>query len=165
MKKLKFILLDAGPIIKLFELGLWDTLISKCEITISRIVMEEAKWASKDFEDVQIDLEPYVQTKRIQVIDSSPAEVASFFNKFNTQYKSIIDDGEKETLAFLHKSTEPWKFCSADHAAFRVLGLLGNAEQCISLEELLGEVGLLQKLEWQYIKRLLEQNTRLGQKN
>ena len=36
MKKFKFLLLDAGPIIKLFELGIWDEFISRCDITVTR---------------------------------------------------------------------------------------------------------------------------------
>jgi hypothetical protein len=58
MKKFRFLLLDAGPIIKLFELGIWDRFIGKCEVTISRIVADEAKWASQEFEDIRIDMEP-----------------------------------------------------------------------------------------------------------
>jgi len=163
MKKFQFLLLDATPIIKLFQLGLWDDLVNRCDITISRTVMEEAKWASADFEDIRIDLEPYKQQNKIQVIDLSLTEVSSFFGRFDSKYKAIIDPGEKETLAFLDNSTEPWKLCSADHAAFRILGLLGKAEQGISLEELLGQVGLSRKLDWQYTKRFREKHTQLGQ--
>lgn len=32
MKKFQFLLLDAGPIKKLFELGLWDKFIESCEL-------------------------------------------------------------------------------------------------------------------------------------
>jgi hypothetical protein len=34
MRKLPFLLLDAGPIIKLFELGMWEAFIEKCDVTI-----------------------------------------------------------------------------------------------------------------------------------
>ena len=54
MKKFQFLLLDAGPIIGLFELGLWDSFLAKCDVTISRIVADEAKYASRELEDVQI---------------------------------------------------------------------------------------------------------------
>jgi hypothetical protein len=163
MKKFRFLLLDAGPIIKLFQLGLWDTFLGKCEITVSRTVMNEAKWASASFEDIHIALEPYEEKGHIQVIDLSPAEATSFFERFNTQYKAIIDPGEKETLAFLNNSNEPWKVCSTDHAVFRILGLLGKAEQGISLEELLNQIGLSRKLGWQYTKEFRKKNTHRGQ--
>jgi len=67
MKKFQFLLLDAGPIIKLFELGIWDTFIKKCDITISKIVADEAKWASQEFQDISIDLEHYKE--QIKIID------------------------------------------------------------------------------------------------
>ena len=46
MKRFQFLLLDAGPIIKLFELGLWDAFIKKYEVSISRTVANQAKYAS-----------------------------------------------------------------------------------------------------------------------
>ena len=46
MKKFQFLLLDAGPIIKLFELGIWDDFIKRCDVTISQTVANEAKYAS-----------------------------------------------------------------------------------------------------------------------
>lgn len=162
MKKFQFLLLDAGPIIKLFQLGLWDELIKRCDITISRTVLEEAKWASRDFEDIKIELESYEKTKKIQIIDSNPEEVESFFARFDYQYKTILHAGEKEILSYLDKSSEPWKLCSSDQAVFRILGLLHKAEQGISLDELLEQLGLSKKLEWQYTKKFREHYTQLG---
>jgi len=34
-------LLDAGPIIKLFELDIWDAFIEKCDVTVARTVAEK----------------------------------------------------------------------------------------------------------------------------
>ena len=62
-------MLDAGPIIKLFELGLWDVFIERCTVTIARTVADEAKWASQEFEDIPIDLMPYEDQQRIKIID------------------------------------------------------------------------------------------------
>lgn len=59
MKKFPLLLLDAGPIIKLFELNLWNKLLQACDVTVSRTVIPELKWASQGFEDVSIDIEPY----------------------------------------------------------------------------------------------------------
>lgn len=165
MKKFQFLLLDAGPIIKLFQLGIWDELTKRCDITISRTVMEEAKWASRDFEDIKINLEPYEQMQKIQVIDLSPAQVKLFSDQFDNKYKADIHAGEKEILAFLNNSTKDWKLCSSDGAVYRVLGLLGKANQGISLEELLNQLGLSKKLERQYTKTFREYFTHLGQKD
>lgn len=165
MRKFQFLLLDAGPIIKLFELGIWDEFIKKCDVTISRIVANQAKWASQEFEDIRIDLEPYEQQGLIKIIDLEPTLVKAFYDKFNLQYKAGIHDGEKETLAFLCDSSENRLVCSADGAVFRVLGLLGKAEQGISLQEILQKIGVStsEKLEWEYTKKFRDKWTRKGQ--
>lgn len=54
---------------------------------------------------------------------------------------------------------------AADGAVFRVLGLLGKGEQGISLEEILKEVGLHKKVEWEYTKKFREKHTRMGQQD
>ncbi len=69
MKKFQFLLLDAGPIIKLFEMDIWDEFIKRCDVTISKIVADEAKWASQEFQDIRIDLEPHEQQGVIKIID------------------------------------------------------------------------------------------------
>jgi len=162
MKKFQFLLLEAGPIIKLFELGIWDDFIEKCDVTISKIVAEEAKWVSREFQDIRIDLEPYEAI--IKVVDLEPAIVKSFYEKFNLRYKAVIHDGEKETLAFLCESPENWSVCSADAAVFMVLGFLGKGNQGISLQEILQKIGLSQSnLEWEYTKKFREKYTRKGQ--
>ncbi len=164
MRKLQFLLLDAGPIIKLFELGIWDTFIKKCDVTISRIVADEAKWVSQEFQDISIDLEHYEEQNLIKIIDVEFSVVKTFYDKFKLLYQADIHDGEKETLAFLCDSSENWLVCSADGAVFRVLGLLGKANQGKSLEEILQKVGLSrQNLEWKYTKKFREKYTRLGQ--
>jgi len=161
MKKFQFLLLDAGPIIKLFELGIWDEFIKRCDVTISQTVADQAKYASQEFEDIRIDLEPYKQ--HIKIIDLEPSLVKTFYDKFSLLYKVDIHPGERETLAFLCNRTENWQLCSADSAVFKILALIGKAQQGISLEELLSQIGLSQPLEWQYSKKFRETYTRLGQ--
>jgi len=172
MKKFQFLLLDAGPIIKLFELNLWERFIEMCDVAISRIVVDQAKYASQEFEDVRVDLEPY--EKQIRIFDSDLSEVKTFYDKFNLRYKSDIHPGEKETLAFLCNSSENWRMCSADHVVFKILGLLGKAEQGISLEEILKDVGLpcpvnwekitpMDREHWRYSKKFREKWTHKGQ--
>ena len=163
MKKFQFLLLDAGPIIKLFELGIWEEFIKKCDVTISRTVAEEAQYASLEFEDICIDLGVYEEKDLIRIIDVKLSNVKDFHERFDQQYKVSIHAGEKETLAFLCNSSEDWRVCSADHVVFRVLGLFGRAEQGISLEEILKQIGLSRELELIYTKKFCEENTRIGQ--
>ena len=163
MKKFQFLLLDAGPIIKLFELGIWDAFIERCDVTISQTVANEAKYATQGYGDICIDLERYKEQELVTIIDLEASKVKAFYDKFNLQYKTIIHSGEKETLAFLFDSSEGWKLCSAEQAVFRVLGLLGKGDQGISLEEILEQIGRSQsKLEKKYTKKFREKWTHKG---
>ena len=164
MKRFPFLLLDAGPIIKLFELGIWDNFIEKCGVTISRTVANEAKWASQEFEDICIDLESYGEQELIKIIDVDLAIIKNFYDGFNLQHKAEIHGGERETLAFLCNSSKDWRVCAADCAVFRVLGLLGKSDRGISLEEVLKKIGLQQKLEWEYTKKFCEKWAHIGQR-
>ena len=163
MKRFQFLLLDAGPIIELFELGIWDKFINKCDVTICRTVADEAKWASQERQDICIDLESYEREGRIRMVDVELTVINAFRDKFDPLYKAAIHDGEKETLAFLDSSPEGWLVCAADAAVFRVLGILGKAEQGVSLEEVLGQVGLGRSVEWKYSERFRRKYTSLGQ--
>ena len=166
MKKFRFLLLDAGPIIKLFELDIWDSFIGKCEVTISRVVADEAKWASQEYEDIRIDLGPYEEQGRVRILDVELSVVKSFHDKFDAVYKALVHDGEKETLAFLCHCSENWLLCAADKAVFRVLGLLGKGEQGISLEEVLKDIGQSRTdLELQYTKKYRDKWTHVGQED
>ena len=163
MKRFQFLLLDAVTVIGLFELDLWDTLIEKCDVTITRIVANEAKYASQDLEDIRIDLEPYEQRGLIKIVDVEINMVKIFYDLFGPTYAETIDPGERESLALLHSSDKPWKLCSSDKVVFKVVGLLGKTEQGISLEEILKQIGLSRKLSWKYTKKFREKWTHQGQ--
>lgn len=167
MKRFQFLLLDAGPIIKLFELGIWDKFIEKCDVTIARTVAEvEVVFANKEGDKEYIDfaLEPWEQKGLIKIVDVELSIVEAFYKRFDPLYKDIIHAGEKETLAFLCNSSEDWQVCAADGAVFRVLGLLGKSDQSISLEEVLKKVGLSQSnLGQRYTKKFRKKWTQIGQ--
>jgi len=165
MKKFQFLLLDTGPIIKLFELGIWEDFIRRCDVTVSQTVADQAKWASQEFEDIRIDLELYKNQELINVFDVDISLAKSFHNRFNKVYKTEIHSGEKETLAFLCNSSENWLVCAADKAVFRVLGLLNKTDQGISLEEVLNKIGLSRNIERKYTKKFREKWTHKGQED
>jgi len=106
MKKFPFLLLDTGPIIKLFELGVWDEFITKCDVNVSRTVAEEAKYAGQEFEDICIDLKLYEEQNLVKIVDVELSKIRAFHQMFDLQYKVIIHSGEEETLAFLYNSSE-----------------------------------------------------------
>ena len=138
MKKFQFLLLDTGPIIKLFQLGLWDNFIEKCEVTICRTVADESKYASREFQDIRIDLNSCEQDGLIHIIDVDLSTIRAFLDKLPQSYAP--DPGEKETLAFMFSSPEKWRVCASDHIVFKILGFFGKGEQGISLEEVLAKI-------------------------
>jgi hypothetical protein len=172
MKRFRFLLLDTGPIIKLFQLGIWDKFVERYEVTITSIVASEAKWASQAYEDIKIDLSSY---KEVKIIEPEPSVASAFYTKLPTAYKNDVEvqDGEVQTLAFLCGSSGDWLLCSADHVVFRILGLLRKGEQGISLEEALKQIGSQPGIcwdkitprdeDWKYTKKFREQWTRKGQ--
>jgi hypothetical protein len=165
MKRFQFLLLDAGPIIKLFELGLWEEFIHKCDVTVTRTVAEdEVVFAAEGYEQEFIDfgLKSYEEKGLVKVVDLELSVVNDFYNRFNAGYKQIIHPGEKETLALLCNSDENWAVCAADGAVFQVLGLLGKGDHGVSLEEVLCSIGLSRNLEWRFTKRFREKNTAKG---
>jgi hypothetical protein len=164
MKKFRFLLLDTGPIIKLFSLGIWEDFIRYCDINISRIVADNEALYTEDGAR-QIDLKTYEEQGLINIFDVETSMVKTFHDKFGQLCKVDIHSGEEELLAFLCSSSEDWLVCASDGAVFRILGMLGRSERGISLEEILKETGLYKNLEWQYTKKFRERYTRFGQED
>ncbi|MDT8303164.1 MAG: hypothetical protein RQ760_16925 [Sedimentisphaerales bacterium] len=168
----QFLLLDAGPIIKLFSLGIWDVFIEHCEVGMSRIIAEDEVLYTEDDRE-RIDLNPYKERDLIKIIDVEPSVVKTFYDKFDLLYQADIHDGEKETLAFLFNSSDNWLVCSADHVVFKMLGRLNKTNQGISLEEILKTIGIGQvsnwknitpkDKDWKYTKKFKEKWTQKGQ--
>lgn len=163
-KKYKFLLLDTGPIIKLFELGVWDIFIERCDVTLARTVAEiEAQYACGEKKDIKIDLKAYEQMGKIKIEDVPLKQMSEFINKFPINYKETIHSGEKETLAFFYYSQYNWMICSADAAVYRVLGAMGKAEDGVSLEQILDKIGLSKSnLEWKYTEKFKNHYTKMG---
>jgi len=165
MKRFQFLLLDAGPIIKLFELGIWEAFLNTCDVAVARTVAEhEVVFAATDFgkDFLEFGLASWEEKGLISIVDVDVPIVKAFHNRFDAAYREMIHAGEEETLAFVCGSHKQWLVCAADGAVFRVLGLLGRGDQGISLEEVLQAVGLAKRLEYQFTKRFRERYTRLG---
>lgn len=166
MKKFQFLLLDAGPILKLFELGLWDKFIEKCDVTIPRTIVENETvfFGTEDNKTfLEQGLSSYEKNGTVKIVDVPLSQIDTFYKKFDLTYQAGIHSGEKEALTFLFNASESYLLCSADKVVFKVLGLLGRSEQGISLEEILGQIGLHQKLEERFSKQFREKYTKIGQ--
>jgi hypothetical protein len=163
-KKFRLLLLDANVVIKLFEMGLWDRLLEQCEVCLSRtIAMTEAHfYEDEDGQRHDFDLASYEASGAIIVFDVSLAQDAELRKHFSPAYLERFDPGEREALARLVTSPEPYMICSADSIVFKVLGFLNRAEQGLSLEEILQQTGFGRSMPWQFSKAFREKYTLEG---
>lgn len=165
MKKSRFLLLDAGPIIKLFELRIWETFIKTYDVLIARSIVEQIIYKGEggilDFIDYQF--EEADRQGLLKIVDVEPSKVKTFLNKFSLSEKYAVDTGEDETIAYWYHEMDRPSVCSSDGAVFSILGYLGGGEYGISLEEALGKMGHSKSVEWKYTKKFRQKYTHKGQ--
>ncbi|MBL8819937.1 MAG: hypothetical protein JNL58_28185 [Planctomyces sp.] len=168
MPKLKLLILDAGVVIYLHELGLWSKIVASCDLYLSRIVAEKEVLFQKSEQDeygYDIDLSAMITTGAITVFDVSVSDLKTFRDQFDLLYLGDLDDGEAESLAYLVRQSPEFLISSGDAIVYRVLGNLNRGEQGNSLEEILQKLGLGRSVQNQYTKRFREQYTRQGQQD
>jgi hypothetical protein len=166
MKRFPFLLLDAGPIIKLCELKMWDEFLRWYEVVIARSVIEdEVVFAGRGWDKEFIDQNMFVlneQQALIKIVDADTKAIQEFRGQFQPEYRDRLDSGELETLTILSLDYPTGTVCAADAAVYRTLGLLGKQEQGISLEEALQQIGCNLKLEWKFTKKFREKFSKEG---
>src|SRR5262245_31908189 len=119
MSRFRLLLLDAGIVIELFAQGLWDKIVERCEIHLSRTVVEqEAKYFVREGKEDRIDLRPYIAGGQIIIFDEPPSQVKAFFDSFDPTYQKRLDDGEAESLAHLYYAEEEFLISSADKIVY-----------------------------------------------
>lgn len=92
MKRLRFLLLDANVVIKLFELGLWKSVIDKCEVLLARTVVDkEAEFFFDDDGQHAIDLSEDTSSNRITVVDVQASNLRGFLARFDPLYLERLD--------------------------------------------------------------------------
>ena len=168
MPKFRFLLLDAGIIIGAHELGVWDHLIQKCAVTVTRTVKDQETYYWSDEQDIghEIDLMRDVEGGRINCVDVPLSQVGEFRKIFDPTYLDRMDPGESDSLAFFFSKTEEWFIASADSIVFKVLGCLGLGERGVSLEGILQQVGLGRNVkEWKYTEEFRRKYTLKGQQD
>lgn len=163
MTRSSFLLLDANIVIQLFKSGSWQQFAAKAQIQIARTILSEAHYFENEHgERVDFDLNVYVSTGAIEVVEVGLRELEGFLNQFDPSYAEKLDPGEAESLAYLMKAPRETRICSADAIVFRVLGNLDRGEQGLSLEEALDEVGLGRKLPSQFGRKFRSDYTAKG---
>jgi len=155
--------LDANIVIQLFQLGLWDEVVERCELILSETVVGEADFFvdSRGVEHA-IDLRPDADAGRIRVIALTLAEITAFRSQFDPLYVQKLDDGETESLAYCLREGDPHRLCSSDAIVFKVLAVLDRSEQGVSIEEVLQAVGLARPLSRQFTKSFRDDNRSRG---
>jgi len=160
------LILDAGPIIGLHELGAWKAFLERCEVVAPQLVLDdEALFHSKDAaaeHSEPMDLAADVGTGRVLVAAASLTAISRVASRFTDVIE--LHDGELEALALLmqDESYVGHVFCSADGAAIEGACMLGLTDRCMSLEELLGMVGLSRRVSWRFTKGFTERHKHEG---
>jgi len=163
MKRFPCLVLDANIVIQLFQLGLWDDVVERCELILVESVVEESDFFV-DSNDVEhgIDLQPDVGGGRIRVIAMTVTEIAGFRAQFDPLYVQKLDDGETESLAYCLREGDPHRLCSSDAIVFRAFAVLDRSEQGVSLEEVLQAIGLARPLPRQFTRAFRDENRARG---
>jgi hypothetical protein len=166
MPKSKLLILDAGVVIRLHELGIWEQLRDQCDVHLSKIVAAKEVLFEPDDEGGygdDIDLTPDINSGKVQIFDVTVTELKAFRDQFDPLYLGDLDDGEAESLANMLKQSDDYLISSGDAIVFRVLGNIGRGDQGLSLEEILQKIGLGRKLDWPYSKAFREKYTKDGE--
>ncbi len=142
----KFFLLDAGPLIELHRLGIWEWAVRRAELVIPSIVVEQEAefWDSEDGERKPIRLEPLIKQGKIRKAEADNEQMRDTAALFDPSLVDSVDPGELEALSILRswEGSERPSFCTGDRLATIALCLLGFSSLAVSLEELLQRVGL-----------------------
>ena len=166
MPKLKLLILDAGVVIRLHELGIWDQVRDQCDIHLSRIVAErEVLFQPGDEGEYgeDIDLSPDIDSGKVRIFDVGVSDLKDFRDQFDPLYFGDLDDGEAESLAYMMKQTGDLLISSGDAIVYKTLGNLGRGDEGISLEEILQKIGRGRSVDWPYSKAFREKYTTQGQ--
>lgn len=158
MKKFSLLLLDADVVICLFERGIWDSVVEKCDVHLTPIVKGECKFFyDSGGRKRRIDLDSYKRDQRITVHnDISLSQLNGLVSHFGPDFLERLHDGERESLALLVNGPhdeQSFMICSCDKIVFRILGALRISDRGLSLEEILRQIGLGRELERQFTKK------------
>jgi len=164
MKKFRLLLLDANVVIEMFCVGIWDQIVERCDIWLSKIIVEDEAHFFIDENETRhdFDLNSYLEAGKINQFEVSTADLTAFLDRFSPVNLEKLDPGEAESLAYLLNQPDEFLICSADKIIFRVLGNMQIGERGVSLEEILQQNGLGRSLPHYFTKDYRERWTRVG---
>jgi hypothetical protein len=164
--KPRCLVLDAGPVIGLHELGIWVPFVNRYEVVMPQIVVDdEAFFHSADAATGQrkiIDLSSDVAAGRVTVASVDLETVARVAKRFSAAIELHAGELEALTILTVVPGFEEHVFCTGDGAAIQAACLLGLAERCESVEALLDFAGLRRQVPWHLSKRFMDEHKREG---
>lgn len=162
MKKFNLLLLDAGVVFHLFELGLWSAVLDRCNVYLGGTVIDESQFWEDDTGARHLITWSEYEGAYTR-FDVKPSDIRLFNAQFEQSYFEKLDPGEAEALAYLYDSEEEDALiCSGDAIVFRILGNTDRQEQGISLEEILEKLGMGRRVDWPFTKKFRLDKTRKG---
>jgi hypothetical protein len=160
------LILDAGPVIGLHELGVWNEFLARYQVVLPQSVLDdEALFHSADAASGMrqpIDLVGHVASGDLTVASADSGDLLAVASRFSAAIE--LHAGELEALALLtlHGEFADHVFCSADGAAIEAACMVGLSDRCDSLEELLALAGLGRPVKWRFSKDFVERHKREG---
>lgn len=138
----RLVLLDADVVIKAFELGIWDKLVAKTQVSLARTVYDEVGhyFDPDTLAKKGIDLGPDSEAGRIQILDATIDTPVKLMERCRKHLE--LHGGELESIALVADAEGEGYFCTADGNAIQAMVLLDLTEQATSLEALLARIGL-----------------------
>lgn len=106
MPKLKLLILDAGVVITLHQLGIWRQVVERCDVHVSAVVAEveclfhREPGSDCDEYGVEIDIQPDIASGAVTRFEMPLREVESFRQSFDELYSGGIHNGEAESLTY-----------------------------------------------------------------
>ncbi|MFA7578457.1 MAG: hypothetical protein WC002_10370 [Candidatus Muiribacteriota bacterium] len=147
MKKLKLILIDACCIIELFKTKKFEIILDNFHVYISETVLNETKYYRINNEKFEINLNQYISSEKIKILNASSIELDKLTKKIPKGYFWSVgsqDLGEMESLTILEQNKD-YKFCTIDQIALKVAVIIGLENQLISYEMLLQKANISNK--------------------
>lgn len=135
MPRLKLLILDAGVVITLHQLGIWRQVVDRCDVHVSRVVAEVESLFHRDPNDdpdeygEDIDIQPDIASGAVSLFEVSLKDVETFRQTFDDLYAEGIHDGEAESLAYLFANPQnDWLISSGDFSRSSAIAVAANKE-------------------------------------
>lgn len=160
------LILDAGPVIGLHELGVWGAFLERYEVALPQsVVDDEALFHSVDAAGgmhQSIDLASHVASGKVTVASADSGDLVTVASRFSAAID--LHAGELEALALLtlHEEFAEHVFRSADGAAIEAACMVGLSDRCDSLEKLLALAGLGRPVHRRFSQDFMERHKREG---